>query len=60
MGELEEALRASSGGKRGGPTGMVIEQIKLFSSEAKEELLKFLQRCYDAAEFPAAWARAEV
>eukprot|EP00969_Alexandrium_andersonii_P117911 5215159-Alexandrium_andersonii.AAC.1 len=39
---------------------MVIEQIKLFSPEAKGERLRFLQRCYNAAEFPAGWAKAEV
>eukprot|EP00969_Alexandrium_andersonii_P190235 8405011-Alexandrium_andersonii.AAC.1 len=57
--ELKAAIDATKNGRRGGPSGMVIEQIKALPGRVLAELLSFFQRCYDSPTFPEQWAQAE-
>eukprot|EP00969_Alexandrium_andersonii_P328539 14517365-Alexandrium_andersonii.AAC.1 len=59
MAELNVALAASKDKRRGGPSGMIVEQLKSLSQEVREDLLRFYQKCFDSSSYPEAWARAE-
>eukprot|EP00969_Alexandrium_andersonii_P117108 5178728-Alexandrium_andersonii.AAC.1 len=45
--------------KEGGPSGMIVEQIKLLDEPVLKELLAFFQKCFDNSDYPDSWAKAE-
>eukprot|EP00969_Alexandrium_andersonii_P293947 12991626-Alexandrium_andersonii.AAC.1 len=57
--ELKGALSAAKSGRRGGPSGMIVEELKLLADEDLLGLTLFLSRCLETATFPSQWRRAE-
>eukprot|EP00969_Alexandrium_andersonii_P298854 13211096-Alexandrium_andersonii.AAC.1 len=60
MAELRAALAAAKAGRRGGPSGMIVEELKLLGDDDLDGLRVFFSRCLETASFPSQRRRAKV